>query len=61
MSRLEHKIALVTGASQGRADNPRLMRPEEIAEVAVLLASAASSAITASAIDAFGGTQPLFT
>ena len=46
--------------SRGREDNPRLMRPEEIAELAVFLASDASSAITGAAIDAFGGTNPLF-
>jgi NAD(P)-dependent dehydrogenase (short-subunit alcohol dehydrogenase family) len=46
--------------SRGRAENPRLMRPEEIAEVAVFLGSEASSAITGTAIDAFGGTNPLF-
>jgi len=46
--------------SQGRAENPRLMRPEEIANLAVFLASDASSAITGAAIDAFGGTNPLF-
>ena len=42
------------------AEDPRLMRPEEIAQVAVFLASDASSAITGSAVDAFGGTNPLF-
>jgi 3-oxoacyl-[acyl-carrier protein] reductase len=46
--------------SKGRAENPRLMRPEEIAELAVFLATEASSAITGAAIDAFGGTNPLF-
>ncbi len=45
---------------RGRKDNPRLLLPEEIAEVAVFLASDASSAITGAAIDAFGGTNPLF-
>ena len=39
---------------------PGLMRPEEIAEVAVFLASDAASAITGTAIDAFGATNPLF-
>ena len=34
--------------------------PEEIAEVALFLASDASTAITGTAIDAFGGTNPLF-
>ena len=45
---------------RGREEDPRLMRPEEIAELAVFLASDASSAVTGSAIDAFGGTNPLF-
>lgn len=47
--------------SQGRAENPNLMRPEEIAALAVFLASDLSSAITGTAIDAFGGLNPLFT
>ncbi len=46
--------------SQGRVDNPRLMAAEEIAALALFLASDASSAITGAAIDAFGGTNPLF-
>lgn len=46
--------------SQGREQDPKLMRPEEIAELAVFMASDASSAITGAAIDAFGGTNPLF-
>jgi 3-oxoacyl-[acyl-carrier protein] reductase len=46
--------------SRGRSENPKLMRPEEIAELAVFLASEASSAITGASIDAFGGTNPLF-
>lgn len=46
--------------SRGRGENPKLMRPEEIAELAVFLASDASSAITGTAIDAFGGMNPLF-
>jgi NAD(P)-dependent dehydrogenase (short-subunit alcohol dehydrogenase family) len=46
--------------SQGRAQNPRLMDPAEIAELAVFLAGEASSAVTGTAIDAFGGTNPLF-
>jgi|TARA_B100000315_G_C14563639_1_gene581794 3-oxoacyl-[acyl-carrier protein] reductase len=45
---------------RGREQNPRLMDPAEIAELAVFLASAASSAVTGTAIDAFGGTNPLF-
>jgi len=46
--------------SQGRVDNPQLMAAEEIAALALFLASDASSAITGAAIDAFGGTNPLF-
>jgi NAD(P)-dependent dehydrogenase (short-subunit alcohol dehydrogenase family) len=46
--------------SRGRQENPKLLRPEEIAELAVFLASDASSAITGTAIDAFGGMNPLF-
>lgn len=46
--------------SRGREENPKLMRPEEIAELAVFLASDASSAITGTSIDAFGGMNPLF-
>lgn len=46
--------------SKGREENPKLMRPEEIAELIIFLASDASSAITGTAIDAFGGMNPLF-
>ncbi len=46
--------------TSGRADNPKLMDPDEIAQVAVFLASDASSAVTGTAIDAFGRTNPLF-
>lgn len=46
--------------SRGREQDASLMRPEEIADVAVFLASDASTAITGAAIDAFGGTNPLF-
>ena len=46
--------------NRGRVDNPDLMLPEEIANVAVFLASERSSAITGTAIDAFGGNNPLF-
>ena len=44
----------------GRAENPKLMDPSEIAEVALFLASDASSAVTGTAIDSFGGSNPLF-
>jgi NAD(P)-dependent dehydrogenase (short-subunit alcohol dehydrogenase family) len=43
-----------------RSSSLALMRPEEIAEIAVFLASDASSAITGTAIDAFGNSNPLF-
>ena len=46
--------------SKGRAENPKLMLPDEIATLTVFLASDASSAITGTAIDAFGGGNPLF-
>lgn len=46
--------------NRGREDLPNLMLPEEIANVAVFLASSKSSAITGTAIDAFGGNNPLF-
>ena len=46
--------------NRGREDFPNLMLPEEIANVAVFLASQNSSAITGTAIDAFGGNNPLF-
>jgi NAD(P)-dependent dehydrogenase (short-subunit alcohol dehydrogenase family) len=44
----------------GRDEHPKLMDPSEIAEVALFLASDASSAITGTAVDSFGGTNPLF-
>jgi 3-oxoacyl-[acyl-carrier protein] reductase len=44
----------------GRSENPKLMDPDEIAQVAVFLASDASTAITGASIDAFGGSNPLF-
>ena len=44
----------------GREENPKLMKPQEIAELGVFLVSEAGSAITGTAIDAFGGTNPLF-
>ena len=40
--------------NKGREENPKLMCPEEIADLAVFLASDNSSAITGTAIDAFG-------
>jgi NAD(P)-dependent dehydrogenase (short-subunit alcohol dehydrogenase family) len=46
-------------ASRGRAPEAQAMRPEEIAEVALFLASDAASAITGTAIDAFGPANPL--
>lgn len=46
--------------NRGREDNPKLMDPNEIAEVALFLATNASSAITGAALDAFGSTNPLF-
>ena len=44
----------------GRSENPKLMDPAEIAEVALFLASDASSAVTGTAIDSFGSGNPLF-
>ena len=46
--------------SEGRVDDSRLMLPDEIAEIAVFLASDVSSAITGTSIDAYGGGNPLF-
>jgi len=46
--------------TKGRSENPKLMAPSEIADVALFLASDASSAITGTAIDSFGGSNPLF-
>ncbi len=45
--------------SQGNLP-PRLMKPEEIAAVVTFLASDESSAITGTAIDVWGGNNPLF-
>ena len=47
-------------STRGRADNPSLMLPAEIAELALFLCTGSSSAITGASIDAFGGTNPLF-
>lgn len=44
----------------GQTAPSNLIQAEEIAEIAVFLASDASTAITGSAIDAFGPTNPLF-
>ena len=46
--------------SSGLKENPKLIRPEEIAEVALFLGSDKSSAITGTAIDSFGRGNPLF-
>ena len=46
--------------SKGKVENPKLMLPDEIAALTVFLASDESSAITGTAIDAFGGGNPLF-
>ena len=46
--------------NRGREDNAKLMQPEEIAQLGVFLASGHSTAITGTAIDAFGATNPLF-
>ena len=46
--------------SRGREEQPNLMLPEEIANVAVFLSSTKASAVTGTAIDAFGGNNPLF-
>jgi NAD(P)-dependent dehydrogenase (short-subunit alcohol dehydrogenase family) len=47
-------------ASRGRAPMAQAMRSEEIAEVALFLATDTASAITGTAIDAFGAANPLF-
>ncbi|MQG88683.1 MAG: SDR family oxidoreductase [SAR202 cluster bacterium] len=46
--------------TKGKSENPKLMAPSEIADVAMFLASDASSSITGTAIDSFGGSNPLF-
>ena len=45
---------------KGRAQDSNLMVPEEIAELALFLASPRSSAVTGTAINAFGATNPIF-
>ena len=45
---------------RGKIDDPSLMAPEESAKLAVYLASDDSSSVTGAAIDAFGGSNPLF-
>ena len=45
---------------EAAAARPNLIRPEEIASLAVYLASDTSSAVTGTAVDAFGATNPLF-
>jgi len=46
--------------SKGKSEDPRLILPDEIAALSVFLASDESSSITGTAIDAFGGWNPLF-
>jgi len=46
--------------SKGKAEDPKLILPDEIAALAVFLSSDESSSITGTAIDAFGGWNPLF-
>jgi NAD(P)-dependent dehydrogenase (short-subunit alcohol dehydrogenase family) len=50
----------VRSAFGQRLEDQRLMQPAEIAEVALFLASDASSAITGTAVNAFGWTNPIF-
>ena len=50
---------MVRIASGGRV-NPDWVKPQEIASVALFLASAGASAISGEAIDVFGKTNPLF-
>jgi len=44
----------------GRQQDANLMAPQEIAELALFLASGKASAITGTAINAFGATNPIF-
>ena len=44
----------------GRKQDANLMESREIAELAMFLASSSASAITGTAIDAFGATNPIF-
>jgi 3-oxoacyl-[acyl-carrier protein] reductase len=46
--------------SKGKSEDPRLILPDEIAALAIFLASNESTSITGTAIDAFGGWNPLF-
>ena len=57
LSRVQLMVSLQKRAPD---ENPKLMDPSEIAEVALFLASDASSAVTGTAIDSFGGSNPLF-
>ena len=45
---------------RGRAQDANLMAPGEIAELALFLASQRSSAVTGTAIEAFGASNPIF-
>ena len=45
---------------KGRAQDANLMLPGEIAELILFLASARSSAVTGTSIEAFGATNPIF-
>ncbi len=45
--------------SAGRSENPRLLWPEEIANLALYLTTDQASAVTGAAIDAFGNSNPL--
>lgn len=47
-------------SNRGVEDNPKLMRPEEIAELALFMVSEQCTAVTGTAVDAFGGSNPLF-